>query len=164
MTCSPKGSRTPFLDDSSLLLLLSIPCLEAQQPRVAFVTSFMTGTADLGSWPEAGSALGASAGDEICRTLATAATLQNANSFVAVVVDEHRRRLLQTSRIHWQEVGELWPRPASWSVAGPWVRADGLPFGESIDRLLAVHFRLLSARSRRERRSSSARVFTDHRA
>ncbi|MGB5295352.1 MAG: hypothetical protein WBP34_10405, partial [Thermoanaerobaculia bacterium] len=59
-----------------------IQSLDAQQPRVAFVTS-VNGTADLGSWPEAGSALGASAGDEICRTLATAATLPNASSFVA---------------------------------------------------------------------------------
>ena len=59
-----------------------VSALEAQQPKVAFVTS-VTGTADLGSWPEAGSAVGASAGDEICRTLATDAGLQNADTFIA---------------------------------------------------------------------------------
>lgn len=130
----PKGSRTPFW---TILLFscLSIPCLEAQQPRVAFVTS-MTGTADLGSWPEAGSALGASAGDEICRTLATAATLQNANSFVAWLstsTDDAYCRLHGFTGKKSANCGQ----PQLPVSAGPWVRADGLPFGESIDRLLA---------------------------
>jgi len=59
-----------------------VSALEAQQPRVAFVTS-VTGTADLGSWPEAGSAVGAAAGNAICRTLAADAGLQNAGTFIA---------------------------------------------------------------------------------
>jgi len=130
----PKGSRTPFW---TILLFscLSIPCLEAQQPRVAFVTS-VTGTADLGSWPEAGSALGASAGDEICRTLATAATLPNANSFVAWLstsTDDAYCRLHGFTGKKSANCGQ----PQLPVSAGPWVRADGLPFGESIDQLLA---------------------------
>jgi len=56
--------------------------LKAQQPRVVFITS-ISGTADLGSWPEAGNAVGAEAGDEICRTQAQAAGLDNAGSFLA---------------------------------------------------------------------------------
>ena len=67
-----------------MILILSgllTPALEAQE-RVAFVTS-VTGTADLGSWPESGSAVGAAAGDAICRTLAADAGLANAGTFIA---------------------------------------------------------------------------------
>lgn len=129
-----KGSRTPFWT-VLLFSCLSSPCLEAQQPRVAFVTS-VNGTADLGSWPEAGSALGASAGDEICRTLATAAALQNATSFVAWLstsTDDAYCRLHGFTGKKSANCGQT-TLPIS---AGPWVRTDGLPFGESIDQLLA---------------------------
>jgi hypothetical protein len=107
--------------------------LEAQQ-RVAFVTS-VNGTADLGSWPEAGSAVGAAAGDAICRTLAADAALDNAGTFIAWLstsTDDAYCRLHGFSGKKSANCGQA-QLPVD---AGPWVRTDGLPFGESIDRLL----------------------------
>src|SRR5688572_20449691 len=63
------------------LLLLGAPPAQAVKRR-AFVTS-VSGTGDLGSWPEAGSATGLAAGNAICRARATAAGLPNANTYRA---------------------------------------------------------------------------------
>lgn len=119
-----------------MILILSgllTPALEAQE-RVAFVTS-VTGTADLGSWPESGSAVGAAAGDAICRTLAADAGLANAGTFIAwlsTTTDDAYCRLHGFSGKKSANCGQ-----AELPVAGgPWMRTDGLPFGESIDRLL----------------------------
>jgi len=116
-----------------VLVGLSSPALEAQQ-KVAFVTS-VTGTPDLGSWPEAGSAVGAAAGDAICRTLATDAGLANAGTFIAWLstsTDDAYCRLHGFGGKKSANCGQA-ELPVA---AGPWVRTDGLPFGESIDRLL----------------------------
>ena len=107
----------------------------AQQPRVAFVTSIQ-GTADLGSWPDAGSEVGAAAGDAICRARATAAGLANPESFVAWLstsTDDAYCRLHGLTGTKAANCGEV-ELPVN---AGPWMRADGLPFSESIDQLLA---------------------------
>ena len=116
-----------------ILAGLSFSALEAQQ-RVAFVTS-VTGTADLGSWPESGSAVGAAAGDAICRTLAADAGLANAGTFIAwlsTTTDDAYCRLHGFSGKKSANCGQ-----AELPVAGgPWMHTDGLPFGESIDRLL----------------------------
>lgn len=64
-----------------LLVGLATNPLEAVKRR-AFVTS-ITGTGDLGSWPEAGSATGLAAGNAICRARANAAGLPNANAYRA---------------------------------------------------------------------------------
>jgi hypothetical protein len=50
--------------------------------RRAFVTS-VSGTGDLGSWPDAGSATGLAAGNAICRARAALAGLPNANTYRA---------------------------------------------------------------------------------
>ncbi|HEV8630841.1 MAG TPA: hypothetical protein VGV61_11025 [Thermoanaerobaculia bacterium] len=50
--------------------------------RLAFVTS-VAGTADFATWPESGGEDGFTGGNQICRTLATAAGLPNADSFKA---------------------------------------------------------------------------------
>ena len=50
--------------------------------RRTFVTS-VSGTDDLGSWPDAGAATGLAAGNAICRARATAAALPNANTYRA---------------------------------------------------------------------------------
>ncbi len=115
-----------------------IQSLDAQQPRVAFVTS-VTGTADLGSWPEAGSAVGAAAGNAICQNLATAATLPNASSFVAWLstsTDDAYCRLHGFTGKKSANCGQA-TLPVN---GGPWVQVDGLPFAESIDRLLTTEF------------------------
>lgn len=129
----PTTSRIPLWT----LLLFSctyVSALEAQQPKVAFVTS-VTGTADLGSWPEAGSAVGAPAGDAICRNLASDAGLQNAGTFVAWLstsTDDAYCRLHGFSGKKAANCGQA-QLPVD---AGPWVRTDGLAFSETIDRLV----------------------------
>lgn len=72
------GMRLAWI--TGLLLLAALP-LEAVKRR-AFVTS-VSGNGDLGSWPDAGSAVGLAAGNAICRERATAAGLPNANTYRA---------------------------------------------------------------------------------
>jgi hypothetical protein len=65
---------------SLLALLLAAPA-DATKRR-AFVTS-VSGTGDLGSWPDAGAAVGLAAGDAICRARAAAGGLPNASTYRA---------------------------------------------------------------------------------
>jgi len=106
----------------------------AEQPRVAFVTS-VTGNGNLSSWPDAGGASGLAAGDAICRARAGAAGLANAENFVAWLSDADddafcRVHGLSGKRSDNCGQAEL-PPPA-----GPWVRTDGFPFAQTIDRAL----------------------------
>jgi len=128
----PTNRRTQAWMVLVLAGLLS-SALEAQQ-RVAFVTS-VEGTAVFGTWPEAGSAVGADAADAICQNLATAAALDNPGNFVAWVstgFDDAYCRLHGFSGKITDKCGQA-TLPVN---AGPWVRTDGQPFGETIDRLL----------------------------
>lgn len=72
-----------------------------------FVSSLM-GSGDLGTWPGAGGAVGADAGDAVCRSLAAAAALPNASNY---------RAWLSTSSVDAKN------RITS---DGPWVRMDGV--------------------------------------
>lgn len=108
--------------------------LEAQQPRVAFVTS-VSGDGNLGSWPDSGAEVGAAAGDAICQARAAAAGLDNAANFVAwlsTTTDDAYCRLHGFAGKKAANCGQA-ELPVA---AGPWVRADGLPYSETIDRLL----------------------------
>ncbi len=104
--------------------------------RVVFVTS-VTGTGDLGSWPDAGMATGLAAGDAICQARATAAGLANPSNFVAWISDMNDDaycRVHNFSGTKAANCGQL-ELPAT---AGPWVRTDGFPFSEAIDQLLGL--------------------------
>ncbi len=71
------------------------------------------GNGDLSSWPEARGKTGLSAGDEICRSLAKAASLDHADRFKAFLSDDRHTAL---DRLVSQ---------------GPWVRMDGVLFADS---------------------------------
>jgi hypothetical protein len=80
------GSRRTWKHFSTSLALLALWGLGALPAeavkRRAFVTS-VSGTGNLGSWPDAGSATGLAAGNAICRARANAAALPNANTYRA---------------------------------------------------------------------------------
>jgi hypothetical protein len=108
--------------------------LAAQQPRVAFVTSVL-GDGNLSTWPDSDAEVGAMAGDAICRNRAAAAGLDNAANFVAwlsTTTDDAYCRIHGLGGKKAANCGQA-ELPVE---AGPWVRSDGLPFTESIDRLL----------------------------
>lgn len=86
---------------------------------LAFVTS-ITGPGDLGSWPEAGSAVGLAAGDAICQSLASSAGLPAPQSFVA---------WLSTASV--DAVDRL-------SADGPWKRVDGIQIAANRAALLTA--------------------------
>ena len=109
--------------------------LAAQLPRTAFVPS-VAGNGDLGSWPDAGTSVGVAAADAICESRASAAGWANPANFVAWLstsTDDAYCRIHNLSGKKATNCGQA-ELPAS---AGPWVRADGLPFAASIDRLLS---------------------------
>ncbi len=84
--------------------------------RLAFVTS-AGGSGDLSSWPQAGGRNGVAAGNEICRSLATAAGLTNADSFKA-----------------WLSIGGLDARDR-FANDGPWMRLDRVRVASSLAQL-----------------------------
>jgi len=128
------GRNRAICQTCLLLLLVGAFGLEAQSPRVAFVTS-VNGTGNLGSWADAGGETGVDAGDAICRARAAAGGLANASSFVAWLstsTDDAYCRLHGFSGTKATDCGQV-QLPVD---AGPWNRTDGAPFSESIDRLL----------------------------
>ena len=58
---------------AGLLVLVSAASASSGVSRVVFVTS-VTGTGDLGSWPDAGGNIGVSAGDAICQACGSSRT------------------------------------------------------------------------------------------
>ena len=115
------------------LLLLSATCL-ADQPRVAFATS-ASGTGDLSSWAEAGGASGVAAGDAVCQARATAAGLLNPQNFVAWLSDDISDAWCRIHGLTGKR-GSNCGQSALPQAAGPWVRTDGQPFAEAIERIV----------------------------
>ena len=85
---------------------------EDTQGLKAFVTS-ASGTGNLATWDGANGKTGIAAGDEICRSLAKNARLENAEHFKAFLGDD------TTSAVE-RLVAD-----------GPWVRLDGVPLAQS---------------------------------
>jgi hypothetical protein len=113
-------SDTCQSDNSLLCLRLGandiLPNPQAQGKKV-FLTSVM-GKGSLGDWTQSGGNTGIAAGDAICRNLAAAAGLANADSFKAWLSDsstDARDRLTSD---------------------GPWARLDGMMVAESKSALL----------------------------
>lgn len=100
--------------------------------RRAFVTS-VSGTGDLGSWPDAGSATGLAAGNAICRARATAAGLPNATTYRAWLSSD-------TTDAYCHLRGQSGVKGACTGgaplAAGPWYLANGITnFTGSLDEL-----------------------------
>jgi len=107
---------------------------------LVFVTS-ETGTADLGSWPEAGDATGVAAGDAICRTLAADAGLPAPDSFVAWISDStqdarDRLTLDDPPGAAGHDFGGPDGPQAELDHAVPFVRRDGVVVASSVPDLL----------------------------
>jgi hypothetical protein len=97
----------------------------------------VTGSADLGSWPDAGVEVGLAAADAICQARAAAAGLANPESWVAWLsdtADEAYCRLHGLPGTKAADCGE----PQLPEAAGPWVRPDGFPFSEAIGPLTSA--------------------------
>jgi len=97
-----------------------------------FVTS-VTGSGNLGAWPNAGGQTGLDAGDAICQARATAAGLPG--TFRAWLSDKNNDAYCRLHNLTGQKASYCGQTilPAS---AGPWVRTDGFPFSTTIDGLV----------------------------
>lgn len=97
----------------------ALPSWEAPG-NLVFATS-VSGSGDLGSWPEAGSAIGLAAGDAICQSLAANAGLPAPDSFVA---------WLSTASV--DAIDRL-------IADGPWKRVDGVQVAANRSALLVAN-------------------------
>ena len=99
---------------------------------IAFVTSVM-GNGNLGSWADAGGQAGLAAGDAVCQARAIASNLTGTfKAWLSDSADDAYCRIHNLTGKKSANCG-LAALPAS---AGPWVRRDGFPFGDRIDRML----------------------------
>jgi hypothetical protein len=136
---SDPGAARPIFTRRALglagfaLLLLGAPPAEAVKRR-AFATS-VSGTGDLGSWPDAGAATGLAAGNAICRARATAAGLPNANTYRAWLSTESTDAYCHL-RGQTGEKGSC--VGASPLAAGPWYLVNGVTnFTGTLDELVS---------------------------
>ncbi len=126
-----------------LFAALISPAAGAQSYAVMFVSSAW-GFADLGSWPEAGGATGAEAGDAICQSLAASASHENPENFHAWISDSATDaycRVLGFAGKKADNCGQ-----ASLPDGGPWLRTDGFPFTGSLQQLTGDSMVLVPAR------------------
>ena len=99
----------------------------------AFVTS-VVGTGELGSWPDAGLAVGLDAGDAICAARAAAAGLPNPGQFRAWLSSESNDAFCHVQGWPGERASNC-GLPAPPETSGPWYRTDGHAFAP---RLLAA--------------------------
>lgn len=122
----------------SIAVLLLMSVASADEPRKIFVTS-SSGSAILGTWPDAGGATGLAAGDAICQARAADAGLANPGNFVAWLSSENDDAYCRIHGLGGKKTANCGQASLP-ALAGPWMRTDGSPFGEAINRLLAPHF------------------------
>jgi hypothetical protein len=119
---------------ATCLLIAGLP-VSADTHRIAFV-SLAFGSADIGSWPEAGDGLtGLDAADSICIKLAEDAGLANHNNFVAWMSDSADDAYCRVHNLTGKKTNNCGESELP-AAAGPWVRTDGAPFGGPIEMLL----------------------------
>lgn len=99
--------------------------------HVAFVTS-VSGTGDLHSWPEAGAATGAAAGDAICQ--ARAATAGLPGTFRAWLSDANDDAYCRIQGLSGKKAANCGQNTLP-SAGGPWIRMDGHPFAPALGTL-----------------------------
>jgi hypothetical protein len=102
--------------------------------RIAFATS-VSGSTDLGSWPDANGQTGLAAGDAICQARAEAAGLDHAASFVAWLSSEDDDAYCRLHGLSGKKADNCGQTELP-EAAGPWLRTDGYPFAEDIGNLL----------------------------
>jgi len=106
-----------------LACLIAGDAIASDLPRI-FMTS-TSGTGDLSTWPDAHGQTGLAAADEICRTRATAASLSDADQYIALLSDSN-----DDAYCRWH--GDTGKRAANCNQAafptgaGPWYRMDDL--------------------------------------
>ncbi len=134
MSLSASAAGRWWLAGAALLLLGALPA-EAVKRR-AFVTS-VSGTGDLGSWPDAGAATGLAAGNAICRARATAAGLPNANTYRAWLSSETTDAYCHLRG----QTGEKFScAGGSPLAAGPWFLVNGVTnFTGTLDELVSTN-------------------------
>jgi hypothetical protein len=126
-----------MLKNLSILALMASASVLAhtESHRIVFVTS-VHGTADLGSWEDAGGNTGLAAADAICQARAAAGGLSNPEEFVAWISDSSDDAFC---RIHGMtgKKSDNCGQGTLPMAAGPWLRTDGYPFAPHIENLLA---------------------------
>lgn len=102
--------------------------------KTIFVTS-ISGTGDLGSWPEAGAATGLAAADAICQNQASDAGLEAPSTFIAWISDSSHDAYCRAHGLTGKKAASCGEASLpAW--AGPWLRTDGVQVGETIQHLL----------------------------
>ena len=104
----------------------------------AFVTS-VSGTGNLGSWPDASGQTGLAAGDAICQARARAAGLEPAHGFRAWLSDSSDDAYCRIHGLTGKKAA-LCGQSTLPVDAGPWVRTDGYPFAPKLVDMLAPRF------------------------
>lgn len=133
---APDGTLQIWKRASLAVVLLSLGALPAEAvKRRAFVTS-VSGTGNLGSWPDAGSATGLAAGNAICRARATAAGLPNANTYRAWLSTETTDAYCHLRG----QSGEKFSCAGGAPLAtGPWYLVNGITnFTGTLDELVSA--------------------------
>jgi hypothetical protein len=128
------SSSTRFAVAVLVGLVAAVPA--AAVTRRAFVTS-VSGTGNLGSWPDAGSATGLAAGNAICRARAAAAGLPNATTYRAWLSTE-------TVDAYCHVRGQGGEKSACTGTplgAGPWYLVNGIThYTGTLDELVGSPF------------------------
>ena len=104
----------------------------------AFVTS-VSGTGNLGSWPDASGQTGLAAGDAICQARARPAGLEPAQGFRAWLSDSSDDAYCRIHGLSGKKAA-LCGQATLPVDAGPWVRTDGYPFAPKLVDMLAPRF------------------------
>lgn len=128
---SPAPARVWVSAIAAVLLLVGALPSHAVKRR-AFVTS-VSGTGNLGSWPDAGAATGLAAGNAICRARATAAALPNANTYRAWLSTDSTDAYCHLRGQTGEKFSCVGGSPLA---AGPWYLANGITnFTGTLDEL-----------------------------
>jgi hypothetical protein len=100
-----------------------------------FITS-AAGDGNLGGWPQAGSNTGLAAGDAICQSLATAKGLSG--TYKAWLSDGTTDAYCHVQGFDGFKVSDAsgCGQSSMPTAAGPWMRMDGNPFADTIDKLV----------------------------
>lgn len=129
---------------AAVFVLLSLAATPSQGLR-AFLSSAM-GSGDLGSWPQAGSAIGIDAGDAICVSLAQSAGLGSPTSYRAWLSDSASDAYC---RVHglFGKVADDCGQATLPAAAGPWFLIEGAQpriFAAQIPLLLSPHYQVFT--------------------
>ena len=119
-SCSSGGSDTPA----------------SPAPLKVFVTS-VYGNGDLSGWADAGGAHGVVAGDAVCQARATAAGLSG--TYKAWLSDSTTDAYCHIQGYDGHTISDNCGQGTLPVAAGPWVRTDGYPFADTIDKLINNH-------------------------